>query len=66
MRIDHPANDGTFAFASALDADLEGVEGKYYIWSAAEIDRALAEAAPAFKHTYDVRPAEMGRTRSSI
>ena len=46
----------TFAFASALDADLEGVEGKYYIWSAAEIDRALAEAAPAFKHTYDVRP----------
>jgi uncharacterized protein YyaL (SSP411 family) len=56
MRIDHPANDGTFAFASALDADSEGVEGKYYIWSAAEIDRALGEAAPRFKRTYDVRP----------
>jgi uncharacterized protein YyaL (SSP411 family) len=57
MRVDHPANDGTFAFSSALDADSEGVEGKYYIWTAAEIDRVLGEAAPAFKRAYDVRPA---------
>ncbi len=56
MRIDHPSGDGTFAFASALDADSEGVEGKYYVWSAAEIDEALGEDAPAFKQAYDVRP----------
>ena len=28
-------------FAAALDADSEGVEGKYYIWSAAEVDQLL-------------------------
>jgi uncharacterized protein len=56
MRIDHPSGDGTFAFASALDADSEGVEGKYYVWSGAEIDQALGEDALAFKRTYDVRP----------
>ena len=56
MRIDHPTGDETFAFASALDADSEGVEGKYYVWSAAEIDRALGEDALAFKRTHDVRP----------
>lgn len=28
-------------FAAALDADSEGVEGKYYIWTAAEIDTAF-------------------------
>ena len=56
MRIDHPAGAGPFAFASALDANSEGVEGKYYVWSAAEIDRALGDHAPAFKRTYDVRP----------
>jgi uncharacterized protein len=56
MRIDHPSGDGTYAFASALDADSEGVEGKYYVWSDAEIDRALGEDASAFKGAYDVRP----------
>ena len=56
MRIDHPSGDGTFAFASALDADSEGVEGKYYVWSEGEIDRLLGSAAPAFKRLYDVTP----------
>ena len=29
-------------FCSALDADSEGVEGKYYVWSLAELNEALA------------------------
>lgn len=28
-------------FAAATDADSEGVEGKYFIWTAAEVDRLL-------------------------
>ncbi|MCR6629482.1 MAG: thioredoxin domain-containing protein [Magnetospirillum sp.] len=45
------------AFAATVDADSEGVEGKFYTWSAAEIDRLLdEEAARWFKQAYDVRP----------
>ncbi|HEX7007240.1 MAG TPA: thioredoxin domain-containing protein [Alphaproteobacteria bacterium] len=42
------------AFASSLDADSEGVEGKYYVWTEEEIDRLLGEDAGAFKEAYDV------------
>ncbi len=35
------------AFASSLDADTEGEEGKYYVWQAAEIDQALGPDAAA-------------------
>lgn len=43
------------AFASALDADSEGVEGKYYIWSAAEVDELLpAEIADLVKLHYGI------------
>ncbi len=43
-------------FAAALDADSEHEEGKFYVWSEAEIDRLLGPAAPAFKAAYDVTP----------
>ncbi len=46
--------DGESAFASALDADSEGVEGKYYVWTEAEIDALLGPDSPAFKKAYDV------------
>ena len=44
------------AFASTIDADSEGEEGKFYVWDAAEIDRLLGDAAPLFKRHYDVSP----------
>ncbi len=43
-------------FASTLDADSEGEEGKFYVWQAAEIDALLAEQAPRFKEIYGVTP----------
>jgi hypothetical protein len=42
------------AFAASLDADSEGVEGKYHVWSEAEIDKVLGRDAEMFKKTYDV------------
>lgn len=42
------------AFAATLDADSEGVEGKFYVWSEAEIDEALGSDSPFFKEIYDV------------
>ena len=44
------------AFAASLDADSEGEEGRFYVWSEAEIDEILGPDAPLFKATYDVRP----------
>jgi uncharacterized protein YyaL (SSP411 family) len=48
--------DGAFAFASALDADSEGEEGKYYVWREEEIDAILGADSAVFKEQYDVTP----------
>lgn len=42
------------AFAASLDADSEGVEGKFYVWSEAEIDALLGADSALFKKFYDV------------
>ncbi len=42
------------AFASSLDADSEGEEGKYYVWQAAEVDRLLGAEAARFRLAYGI------------
>ncbi len=43
------------AFCASLDADSEGEEGKFYVWSLAEIERALGlDNAAFFAAHYDV------------
>ncbi len=43
------------AFAASLDADSEGEEGKFYVWSRAEIEQVLGQDdAALFARHYDV------------
>ncbi|PST81568.1 thioredoxin domain-containing protein [Pedobacter yulinensis] len=44
-------------FYSALDADSEGVEGKFYVWQREEFDALLGPDAPLMSHYYHVTPA---------
>lgn len=39
---------------SALDADSEGVEGKFYVWNKAEIEAILGEDATVFCAVYNI------------
>ena len=43
-------------FAATLDADSEGEEGKFYVWTEAEIAGLLGADAAFFKEAYDVHP----------
>jgi uncharacterized protein len=44
-------------FCSTQDADSEGEEGKFFVWSQDEIDRLLGpDDARLFKYCYDVTP----------
>ena len=43
------------AFCASLDADSEGEEGKFYVWSLAEIEHAIGkDEAAFFARHYDV------------
>ena len=41
-------------FYSAEDADSEGVEGRFYVWTREEIEKILGDRADAFCRAYDV------------
>jgi uncharacterized protein YyaL (SSP411 family) len=53
MRAGAPQEE--LAFAASQDADSEGEEGRFYVWSADEINQVLGEDAAAFNAAYDVR-----------
>jgi uncharacterized protein YyaL (SSP411 family) len=42
------------AFAGTLDADSEGAEGTFYVWTEDQIDAALGPDAAAFKPVYGI------------
>jgi uncharacterized protein YyaL (SSP411 family) len=48
------APDG--GFYSSLDADSEGHEGKFYVWTEAELDDLLGDDSPIVKSWWGVRP----------
>ncbi len=45
---------GSGAFAATLDADSEGEEGRFYVWSEDEVDSVLGADSRLFKAAYDV------------
>ncbi|MDA8692663.1 thioredoxin domain-containing protein [Saprospiraceae bacterium] len=54
--VDRELTSKEGGFYSSLDADSEGVEGKFYVWSESEIDSLITDtdAANLFKDYYDV------------
>ncbi len=52
--IDRELSDGQGAYYSALDADSEGEEGKYYVWDKGEIDAVLGDESALFCSWYGV------------
>ncbi|MGB0681326.1 MAG: thioredoxin domain-containing protein [Magnetovibrionaceae bacterium] len=54
LKIPSPSDPESFGLAAAFDADSEGVEGKYYVWKAADVNRLLGEEAALFRAAYDV------------
>jgi len=48
---------GSGLFAASLDADSDGAEGKFYVWTPAELSEALPENDAGFiASLYDIRP----------
>ncbi len=47
------------AYASSLDADSEGEEGKFYLWTESEIEQVLGEQTQQFFKTFElIAPAD--------
>lgn len=55
--LDREMTDSSGGFYSSLDADSEGEEGKFYVWTEAEIDAVLPEEhRQLYKTYYNVEP----------
>ena len=55
------------AFYSAQDADSEGEEGRFYVWSVEEVDALLgSEEGALFRRYYDVAPGGNWEGRSIL
>ena len=55
--LDREMTDSSGGFYSSLDADSEGEEGKFYVWTDSEIDAILTpEEQNIFKTYYNVKP----------
>ncbi len=53
--LEREMTSGQGAFFSSLDADSEGEEGKFYVWSLEEVEQALGpENAALFAQHYDI------------
>jgi uncharacterized protein len=52
--IEREMTDESGGFYSSLDADSEGEEGKYYVWTKQEIDNLLGEKSELFCDYYSV------------
>ena len=52
--VDRELTDETGAFYSALDADSEGEEGKFYVWTKEELQTALGDDFALFADYYNV------------
>ncbi len=62
------ANDGNtagVAFYSTQDADSEGEEGKFFVWTPDEIRAVLGDEADAFMKAYSVTPGGNASTGSA-
>jgi uncharacterized protein YyaL (SSP411 family) len=55
-------NSSGGGFYSSLDADSEGEEGKYYVWTAEELTAILGQEA-LFSDYYNSTKMEMGETK---
>ena len=44
-------------FYSALDADSEGEEGRFYVWTKEELEKILGDRFPLFRDAYSVNSA---------
>jgi uncharacterized protein len=54
--IERELMDKNGGFYAALDADSEGEEGKYYVWSKEQVEHVLGEKAELFCSYFDITP----------